>query len=98
MNIKLALNNLGYDDYQEYLGSSHWLNLSEKFKEKIKKCEVDGCKEEVGLEIHHLHYQTLGNECMRDLVLLCRKHHQEAHNTNNKILKETIKRYVEGGE
>lgn len=97
--LPINLKNLGYDSYQEYLGCSHWLELTEKFKEKLgNKCEVEGCKKTENLQVHHLHYQTLGGENFRDLVLLCGEHHKKAHETDNEFLKEKIKRYVEWGE
>jgi len=91
--------NLGYDSYNEYLGSQHWLDIRKKMIEKLgEECEVKGCKEKKGLQIHHLHYQTIGTESFRDLVMLCPKHHKEAEKTKNESLKNTIKRYVEWGE
>jgi 5-methylcytosine-specific restriction endonuclease McrA len=98
-NIKLALSNIGYDSYQEYLGSAHWLNLVETMKEKLgEKCEVESCKEIKSLQVHHINYRTLGNENFRDVVLICKKHHKEAHNTNNESIKKVIRRYIEWEE
>jgi len=37
------------------------------------------CCETQHLEVHHLHYDTLGSELDEDLEVLCRKHHLVRH-------------------
>lgn len=29
------------------------------------------------LDVHHLHYRTLGRESLKDVSVLCRRHHEE---------------------
>jgi hypothetical protein len=36
------------------------------------------CPATTGLEVHHRHYRTLGNEAWGDLVVLCHEHHENA--------------------
>jgi 5-methylcytosine-specific restriction endonuclease McrA len=63
--------------YREgYLKSEHWQEVrKEKLKQAGYKCERCGAKE--SLDIHHLHYRTLGHERMSDLQALCRSCHQK---------------------
>lgn len=37
------------------------------------------CLEFINLDAHHLTYERLGKELPEDLIILCRKHHIEAH-------------------
>jgi hypothetical protein len=63
-------------DYHEYINSKHW-----KAK-RVERLIIDGyqcaiCKDTVNLSVHHLHYETLGNEDARnDLIAVCQKHHR----------------------
>jgi 5-methylcytosine-specific restriction endonuclease McrA len=49
------------------------------------KCKV--CPAKIRLELHHIDYNFLGKELdnMNWVVILCDKHHQEAHNDINHI-------------
>lgn len=70
---------LGYKSYQEYLASDYW-------KEKRKwilfvlgnKCSK--CESNQDVQVHHKNYDSVGNENIHDVILLCRKCHQEEHN------------------
>lgn len=56
--------------------SSKW---KEKRKTKLEgcqfKCECEGGCVREATQVHHLHYDTLGNESMKDLQALCSKCH-----------------------
>ena len=56
--------------------SSEW---KEKRKAKLEacqsKCECEGGCVREATQVHHLHYDTLGNESMADLQPLCSKCH-----------------------
>ena len=39
-----------------------------------------GCLQQSRVEVHHLHYETLGAETPDDLIALCRDCHEVAHN------------------
>jgi len=80
---------LGYKSYQEYLKSSHWLKMKEKFFHKSKKikkmikkyghlvCMI--CHSPYNLNIHHKSYQRIGKEYLGDLILICKDCHFQIH-------------------
>ena len=63
-------------NYKAYIRSSEW---KEKRKTKLEvcnfKCECEGGCVREAKQVHHLHYDTLGNESMEDLQALCPKCH-----------------------
>jgi 5-methylcytosine-specific restriction endonuclease McrA len=64
--------------YGAYLNSEWW-----KYK-RLQKLHSVGfkchrCNEICDLQVHHLHYLSLGREKNRDLEVLCRKCHQWEH-------------------
>ena len=63
-------------NYKAYMRSDEWKALREKKLEACQhKCECEGgcCRE--ATQVHHLHYETLGNESLQDLQALCAKCH-----------------------
>lgn len=67
---------IGYDmNYYEYIGSSEWkAKRQERLQIDDYQCVV--CKSTDGLQVHHLHYETLGNEDARfDLITVCQRCH-----------------------
>ena len=66
-------------EYKQYLKSKHWKNKKREFLSVQGKrsyaCYL--CHKRTKLEIHHITYENLGNEPLADLILLCRKCHQE---------------------
>lgn len=71
-------------DYQTYLRSPEWkAKRQEKLDSCQHKCECEGgcCRE--ATQIHHLHYDTLGNESLDDLQALCPKCHMAKSNVKN---------------
>lgn len=70
---------LGFKSYQNYLDSDMWKDKKDMiFLVKGKRCENCGSKK--NLVIHHLHYETVGNESSKDVKILCIKCHNEVHN------------------
>jgi HNH endonuclease len=67
------------DRYQQRISSAAWKTLKRKVIEqrgnRCERCE----KESASLELHHLHYQSLGSEQPEDVALLCAECHNEAH-------------------
>ncbi|MCG9127276.1 HNH endonuclease [Candidatus Poribacteria bacterium] len=63
-------------NYMTYIRSSEW---KEKRKTKLEdcnsKCECEGGCVREATQVHHLHYDTLGNESLEDLQALCAKCH-----------------------
>jgi len=64
-------------DYKKYMTSREW---KEKRAEAIDfykgTCQNCGCKSG-SMFVHHIHWRTLGSECMEDLTLLCEACHKE---------------------
>lgn len=63
-------------NYEQYIGSAAWA------KKRLERLEIDGHKCAVchvidRLSVHHLHYESLGDEDpLHDLITLCPNHHQ----------------------
>lgn len=67
--------------YDEYLKSDHWKNIKRKYINiKGDKCRI--CNN-IGQELHHLTYKSLGNERVDDLMLLCSLCHENVHDLEN---------------
>lgn len=66
--------------YKQYLSSRHWKQFKKKFKESKYSngcCLI--CNRDRGIHIHHLRYDTLGNESFIDVVELCSLCHRNVH-------------------
>ena len=63
-----------------YLKSAQWkaLRLATLKRDHYtcQQCGIDN----VPLDVHHIHYNNLGDEPLEDLVCVCRSCHQEIHN------------------
>lgn len=71
-------------DYRKYMQSEEWKSKRQaKLDDCRGKCECEGgcCRE--ATQIHHLHYDTLGNESFDDLQALCPKCHMKKSNVRN---------------
>jgi hypothetical protein len=81
-------------DYEDYLDSEAWAarrerrlaqagfrceHMVDQWPERPDKTWTERCGETDGLEVHHLHYLTLGAEHDEDLKVLCRFHHRLTH-------------------
>jgi 5-methylcytosine-specific restriction endonuclease McrA len=65
------------DRYQNAIGSKHWKLLKgDVIQQRGLRCER--CDSYEALELHHLHYRTLGSERPEDVELLCPKCHVAA--------------------
>ena len=65
-------------DYQKYIRSKEWdAKRQEKLEACNHRCECEGGCYRKATQIHHLHYDTLGNESMEDLQALCPKCHMK---------------------
>lgn len=73
--------------YREYLDSSHWESLRErKLSIGGRQCERCGRRAHLtakgnwaGLQVHHRTYDTLGDESLDDLEVLCSQCHESHH-------------------
>jgi 5-methylcytosine-specific restriction endonuclease McrA len=58
------------DEYRDYMGSPRWRAIRDwAFALHGGRCQECGATS--GLEVHHLHYDTLGRERPEDLRVLC---------------------------
>jgi hypothetical protein len=64
--------------YAEYLNGEHWQETRRR-RLSMPFCYCRVCGYSKGLQVHHNTYQRIGCEDMRDLDLLCWKHHTEVH-------------------
>jgi hypothetical protein len=74
--------------YDAYLVSLRWALLRVNALTKVNyKCVA--CESTDTLQLHHRHYQTLGEESLDDVVILCKKCHDLLHFTQNALRPET---------
>jgi hypothetical protein len=73
---RLAL--LGFSSYAEYLDSEHWKSVRARYRASKVPDYCARCGGP-GENLHHKTYERLGREWLRDLVLLCRPHHEAVH-------------------
>lgn len=66
-------------NYKRYIQSDHWKELREtKLMESNGRCQK--CKRTSNLQVHHLTYDRKGCERLSDLMVLCERCHEKAHN------------------
>lgn len=66
------------DRYHQHISSTQWKSLKlEVIKERGNRCRRCG-KASASLELHHLHYHSLGSEQPEDVELLCNECHTAA--------------------
>jgi 5-methylcytosine-specific restriction endonuclease McrA len=72
-------------EYLAYLLSDTWRRKRQrKFKQVGRKCELCGSVRQ--LEVHHLHYDSLGKEKLADLQVLCVTCHPIADEERRKMV------------
>lgn len=68
----------GPPDYHTYIASSAWRRKCDRYWNRAgRRCHWPGCRSKRNLQVHHMTYDHLGRERMRELVGLCRPHHDE---------------------
>ena len=71
-------------NYRKYMQSKAW---KEKRQAKLDacrgKCECEGGCTREATQIHHLHYDSLGNDILDDLQALCPKCHMQKSKVRN---------------
>lgn len=66
------------EEYKEYLQSEDWqLIRVARLRADNFTCRKCGSKQ--NLQVHHLTYERVGCECIKDLITLCKDCHSEAH-------------------
>ncbi len=63
--------------YNAVIRSKRW-KLLKQARRNLTNNRCERCGRADYLELHHLHYQTLGNESLEDVELLCESCHEAA--------------------
>lgn len=64
--------------YKKYLKSKHWKKVRKQYyKDHKRECIV--CNKKSRLNLHHLHYKTLGKESGEELIAICHRCHLVLH-------------------
>lgn len=70
--------------YKIYLNSAQWRifrwNVRKHFNFTCQRCGSTSL-----LDVHHLHYETIGRESIHDVTLLCRTCHESEHNITESV-------------
>ena len=76
--VEDAITKLRRLPYREYLRTSHWRRVRELALEQAGH-QCDLCGHMHDLEVHHRHYETIGLEQQRDVIVLCVDCHRDHH-------------------
>lgn len=76
-NVNLSEVLMTAREKRKYLNSSEWADKRVLVIVRDKVCQC--CGSVHANEVHHISYLSLGKEPLSDLVLVCRKCHQEIH-------------------
>lgn len=75
------------EKYLAYLKSPEWKNKRQLlFAERGKRCEL--CRGTVMIQVHHLTYERLFDEDLKDLQVLCMPCHQLQHQHDGRLKKK----------
>lgn len=73
--------------YPKYLKTRHWKQKRiEFFNSKYSTGHCVFCKNKK-VQLHHKTYKNIGNEKLKDLVEVCRRHHKAIHENGLKLSK-----------
>ena len=70
---------LGRADYNQYINSIEWKNKRKKVLERDRYTCQECKTKSRSLDVHHLNYETIGDEDLGDLISLCRECHKDLH-------------------
>jgi hypothetical protein len=81
-------------------GYRHYLTTAAWRKKRLQRLELDGfachrCGSTDRLQVHHIHYSTVGVEDMEDLETLCRACHMREHGKDPTLPPEISDRAAE---
>jgi hypothetical protein len=80
--------------YSKYRASKEWqAKRKEKLKEANYQCEKCGTAK--NLNVHHLNYAHLGFEDLDELVVLCKKCHEQIHENDNIKSEKTFGDFID---
>lgn len=76
------------EEYWSHLKSIEWEKLRRQALHRAQfRCERErpgGPRHDGPLELHHLHYDTVGYETLDDVELVCQSCHRDAHAPRNR--------------
>ena len=64
--------------YQDYINSWMWKDKRDLVL-RLRGYECERCGSKKHLNVHHLTYETIGNEGDEDMIVLCRNCHKKEH-------------------
>lgn len=67
-----------YEKYEDYLTSEEW-NQKKEIIKQIKGEYCNNCRSKKNLTVHHRTYIRVCNEKLADLIIVCKKCHDEIH-------------------
>lgn len=79
------------DFYLQYIKSKEWREFRQIALKHYNYC-CAACNAKENLEVHHIHYETLGNESVEDVQILCENCHKKLHDINKEFLNRYYKR------
>lgn len=78
MQFKERLQNLGFQSYSGYLAGQHWQDFKHAYRVSTRPQLCAVCASP-SIELHHHTYERLGAEWLKDVIPLCRDHHEAVH-------------------
>lgn len=72
------LKKLGHETYDQYISSAHWIKFKEEVLDTLFYNGCIACDYPL-FDFHHLTYRRLGNECLSDVIPLCKRCHDAVH-------------------
>uniref|UniRef100_A0A6M3L6M0 Putative homing endonuclease n=1 Tax=viral metagenome TaxID=1070528 RepID=A0A6M3L6M0_9ZZZZ len=81
-------------DYDGYINSKEWkAKRRAAFLHYGKACQICGSTQE--LSVHHLTYERLGREKMKDLQVLCNSCHENTHEgLKGRVMDKTTRAFI----
>lgn len=68
---------LGFKSYKEYLNHPLWKEKSKFILSLNPSCQK--CRINKSTQVHHLNYNSVGNENREDVISLCKDCHKKIH-------------------
>jgi hypothetical protein len=66
-------------NYNDYLKSRHWAKLKIRYQKEFTSKTCQMCFDNHKIELHHMTYERIGKEDLKDLIYLCDKCHKLIH-------------------
>lgn len=67
-------------EYENYLKTLHWKKIRDIMFSMDSEPACELClKQDSQIDIHHIHYNSIGDESYDDLVMLCHDCHEKVH-------------------